>query len=493
MRLHRALLIPALFVTTVVFSATEAAAQKAGDLKFEPYVFEASNKQRVDAEFGRLLVPENRRNPKSRLIELAFVRFKSTAERPGPPVVYLAGGPGGSGIAAARGSRFPLFMAMREIGDVIALDQRGTGMSKPNLTCKEMLNVPLEKAHLREVVLEEYRKQSRSCADYWRGQGVDLAGYNTNESADDLEDLRKALGAEKISLWAISYGTHLSLATIRRHEKSIHRVILAGVEGPDHTIKLPSNIQNHLVALDRLVKADPELSKDIPDLLGLMKRVLDRYEREPVAYEVTDPTTQQKARVTVNKTVLQALTVQAFGFGDGGIPRAFYTIDKEGAAGSAQLWARAMSPRANFGSAMSAMMDCYSGMSSERKRQIEREAKTTLLGDMMDFPFPGICDAWGSPDAGAEFRSPVKSRVSVLFISGTLDVRTPPSNAEEVRKGFSNSEHLIIEGAVHSDPLFLSSPKIKEVMLEFMKGQKISTTRIALPPMKFTQVKKQDN
>jgi hypothetical protein len=49
---------------------------------------------------------------------------------------------------------------------------------------------------------------------------------------------------------------------------------------------------------------------------------------------------------------------------------------------------------------------------------------------------------------------------------------------------------LIIEGAVHSDPLFLSSPKIKDVMLEFMKGQKVSTRRIALPPLKFAPINK---
>ena len=74
-----------------------------------------------------------------------------------------------------------------------------------------------------------------------------------------------------------------------------------------------------------------------------------------------------------------------------------------------------------------------------------------------------------------------------LFISGTLDVRTPPSNAEEVRKGFSNSVHLIVDGAVHSDPLFLSSPKIKEVMLEFMRGEKLSTTTITLPPLELAE------
>ena len=96
-------------------AAPAAAQRKAGDLAIKPYVFENAKGEKVDAELGVLLVPENRRDPRSNLIELAFVRFKSTAQTPGPPVVYLAGGPGGSGSGTATGSRFPLFMAMREV------------------------------------------------------------------------------------------------------------------------------------------------------------------------------------------------------------------------------------------------------------------------------------------------------------------------------------------------------------------------------------------
>jgi pimeloyl-ACP methyl ester carboxylesterase len=131
------------------------------------------------------------------------------------------------------------------------------------------------------------------------------------------------------------------------------------------------------------------------------------------------------------------------------------------------------------------MMDCSSGVSPDRRRRIEAEARTSLLGDVMDLPFPDICDAWNAPDLGEAFRSPARTAVPTLFISGTLDVRTPPSNAEEVRKHFRNSEHLIIDGAVHSDPLFLSSPVIKDVMLQFMRGKRLSTTRIHLPPLRF--------
>lgn len=478
-----------LFVITLLIGTVDAKAQKAGDLKIAPYIFESANNQKVDAELGKLPVPENRKNPKSRLIELAFVRFKSTAQNPGPPIIYLAGGPGGSGIAAARGARFPVFMAMREIGDVIALDQRGVGLSQPNMFCSEAISYPPDKEPSREALLALLREQSRLCAARLRRQGIDLEGYNTNENADDLEDLRKAIGAEKVSLWSISYGTHLALTAIRRHEKRLHRVILAGVEGPAHTIKLPGNIQNHLVHIDKLVKADPEIGKDIPDFLGLMKTVFDRVERQPVVVEVTDPGTHQKVNVTVNKFALQILTTNSFGGEEAALPARFQSLSKGDYSQAALSWARFVRGLRNAGSAMSSLMDCYSGVSPARRKQIQREATETLLGDVMDLPQPDICDAWGNPDLGETFRSPVKSKIPVLFISGTFDVRTPVSNAEEVRRGFPNSEHLIIEGAVHSDPLFISSPKIKDVILEFMKGQKISATRIHLPPIKFAPIK----
>jgi hypothetical protein len=44
---------------------------------------------------------------------------------------------------------------------------------------------------------------------------------------------------------------------------------------------------------------------------------------------------------------------------------------------------------------------------------------------------------------------------------------------------------MVIEGAVHSDPLFLSSPKIKDGMMEFLRGQPVTVTRITATPMKF--------
>lgn len=361
-------------------------------------------------------------------------------------------------------------------------------MSKPNIGCIQTLNLRIDEPATREEFIRVFKERARDCVDYWRDfQRVDLRGYNTNESADDLESLRKALGASKISLWGISYGTHLGLTAIRRHGNNIHRAILAGIEGPDHTLKLPSNIQKHLEDIDRVVKADPELNKEIPDFLGLMKTVLDRLEREPVTVEVTDPRTRQKVKVVVTKFILQLLTASNIGTTvTRDFPLIYYAASKGNYSYVAQVWLS--ESRREIGSAMSLMMDCASGASAERRQRIEREAKEALLGNLADQVFPDVCEVLGGVDLGPDFRAPIKSDVPVLFISGTLDARTPVSNAEEYRAGFQNSHHLIIDGAVHSDPLFLSSPKIKDVMLEFMKGQPLSTTSITLAPFKFRRL-----
>ena len=478
-----------LLVLTLLAPAIAAQQRKAGDLIVKPYVFENAKREKMDAELGVLVVPENRHIAQSNLIELAFVRFKSTAKVPGAPIVYLAGGPGGSGIDAAKGSRFPLFMAMREVGDVIALDQRGIGMSKPSIGCWEVrLNIPLDVTPSREVLTQAYLRQSRSCADYWRNsQRVDLGAYNTNESADDLEDLRKALGETQISLWGISYGTHLAFAAMRRHPKSISRAILAGTEGPDHTYKLPSGIQQHLRDLSAVVKADTGIGKEIPDLLALMKHVFDKLDQEPVVVEITDPLTKQPVKVKVNRFVMQRIVANNIGSTiAAAFPALFYRASKGNYEDAAYSWLNAT--RYPVGSAMSYMMDCASGQTTTRREQIRREAPSTLLGAMMNDPFPEVCEAWNAPDLGDEFRAPVKSNVPVLFISGTLDARTPVANAEEYRQGLPNSQHLILDGAVHSDPLFLSSPRIRDVMLEFMRGQPLSATRITPPPIVFSPI-----
>src|SRR3546814_17813052 len=108
-------------------------------------------------------------------------------------------------------------MALREVADVIALDQRGTGASAVDPDCQPPLTA-FERQVLTRDTFEAYLDQAASyCNAWWKGQGVDLSVYTTVESAADPEILRQPLGAAKLNLWGIIYGNNLSLPAHDQH------------------------------------------------------------------------------------------------------------------------------------------------------------------------------------------------------------------------------------------------------------------------------------
>jgi hypothetical protein len=86
---------------------------------------------------------------------------------------------------------------------------------------------------------------------------------------------------------------------------------------------------------------------------------------------------------------------------------------------------------------MAEVMDSSSGVTRARSTQIEREAKNTLLDNVMNLLDVG--ELFGNPDLGDEYRSAIHTNVPTLFISGALDNNTPPFQADEVRKHFKQS------------------------------------------------------
>ena len=442
-------------------------------LAVEPTTFTADDGRTAPAETGRFRVLENRDRTGGRTIELAFVRFPSTSPTPGPPIVYLAGGPGGSGSGAAEGVRFDLFQSLRSVADVIAFDQRGTGLSERLPDCPHRTPLPLD-ASSREVYAARYAETARACAAHWHRAGVDLAAYTTEASADDLDALRQALGADQVQLWAISYGTHLALSTIRRHPAAVARAVLAGVEGPDHTLKLPSDQQALLEQIDGLYRARDPASSFLADV----EAVLDALRRQPVT--VDTEVEGETVPLTVGAFDVQWVAANMLRGPELSLslPPMFAAMRGGDFSGVAPWVVRLKGPSGM--SAMSAAMDAASGASLWRRARIASEARRTLLGDAINFPGPEQAAALGVPDLGPAFRTPVVSDVPVLFISGTLDGRTPPSNADEVAAGFSNGARLVIEGAGHSDPLFLGSPLILDRVRAFFDGETVADETLRL-------------
>lgn len=478
-------------VTTLLDCAAQAQAvadqpkRREGEIWFEPTKVQAGG-QVFEGERGHLIVRENRQNPKSNLIELVFVRLKSTSDKPGYPTVYLDGGPGSAAISLASIPDYMrAFQKLREVGDVILLDQRGVGRSRPNLAYLTPESLPADVFADREVALRAFKERAKVAADHFRAKGIDILAYNSVESAHDVDDLRKALGVEKLNLVGFSYGTHLGLACIRYHRKNLNRVVLIGTEGPDHTDKLPSTSDASIRRLAQIVAKDPVIGPKMPDLTGTLKRVLDRLEKEPVTVTITDQRTKKPVDVKVGKIGLQFLIMRDLGDANDLpiFPLWFYTMDK----GDYSILKRFVERRYNQFSAglsiMTLVTDVSSGVSKARRQQIQKEAKTALLGDIVNFPISEMGDVFGNPDLGDAYRSPIKTDVPALFVSGVLDNNTQPFQADEVRKTFKNSTHIVVDNAGHES--MLVDARVQEAMVQFLKGEDVSKVKITLPPLKF--------
>ncbi|GLS24570.1 alpha/beta hydrolase [Marinibactrum halimedae] len=434
--------------------------------------FTPQNGESVEALKGVIQVPENRQRRGSPMIPLHYVRFPATTKNPGSPIVYLAGGPGGSGINTAKGRRFPLFMQLRKYGDVIALDQRGTGLSDVTPACRSKQPLPSDQIMDDKDYIERHQKALKECVRFWGEQKVDLKGYNTLESVADLEALRKHLNAEKITLWGISYGSHLALAAIKKMDDRIDKVIIASVEGLQQTIKLPQRTDAYFKRLQTAIHNEPLAKQQYPDIFQLIQRVHQRLEMSPLTL-----TLSPKDKPPF-EFILQRRTMQQFASRMISDPiwtkrllQLYLAVDQGDVPLLQQQMARYLAPSRPIQlRAMPTAMDIASGMSQQRRTKIEEQAKTALLGSYLNFSFH-YTDVLPELDLGDEFRQPPQSSIPVLLLSGTLDGRTYIESQREAVTGLKNITAVTVVNAGHN--LFMSSPEVGNIMEKFLKGQSI--------------------
>lgn len=455
------------------------------DLTEAPIVFQSRAGVEAEAFEGSILVPENRADPQSRMIPLRYVRFPATGEAAGAPIVYLAGGPGGSGIATAKGRRHPLFMAMREFGDVIALDQRGTGASGDTPRCVSSVRPPSYAERTNAAVAEAYRASIRECAAFWEAEGVDVAGYTTAQSVHDLEDLRRALGAEKLVLWGTSYGSHLALAAMKDMDGRIEKVVLSSAEGLDQTVKLPARTDAYFDRLQAVADADPVGRTAFPDIQGLILRVHDRLEAEPVLLTLARRDGSEETAL-LDRIAMRQLASGMIADPHNAVALLnIYRALEAGVTGPvAEILGYFPSPNAPISwRPMPLAMDVASGIGDERLALVEQQAETALLGAYLNFPMPQVRGELNGLDLGDRFRQAPKSRVPTLLLSGTLDGRTYTDGQLEAVAGLSRLTHVEVVNAGHN--LFMSSPEVRAAIETFMRGEPLRTRTIKIPPPSF--------
>ena len=444
-----------------------------------PFTFKGWRGAETDAERGFFEVPEDRRDPSSRRIRLSYVRFRTRAANPGPPIIYLAGGPGGTATGTAMGPRYPIFMALRDVADVIAFDQRGTGLSN-HIPLRPPPAGPLPVFTRAGLTAHVRAEMQRAWAD-WTKAGVAMRGYNTNESADDIDALRQHLGAEKINLWGISYGSHLGLAVLKRHGDKVDRVVLASLEGLDQTVKRPGNYDLYLRRVDRLMGEDADARRAVPDLLALMRRVHARLEAEPARLSLQR--TSGPVEVQVGGFAVQMLAGGAAANPEGlaGLPKLYLALD----AGHTEVLKPYLSSMMGLlgVSGMPETMDLASGITAAKLAVIEREAKTAVLGDALNYPMPHLLGAIPGVDLGDTFRASFAIPHRTLLVAGSLDGRTCLEEQAEVAAQFQNKSQVLVENTGHN--CFEAHPMVQELIVRFFKGEAVTDTKLTLRSPKF--------
>ena len=469
-----------LAVLLLLCSLIAGAAVAQPSIRWEPFELRGAPAG-IRAQLGRMTVPLVRGDAEGGSAEIVFVRLQSGEGSANPPIVYLAGGPGGSGISV---TRIPPMLAgfarLTEAGDLILLDPRGVGQSSPRPLCRAPRPLePHEKFADSKLVMPEIVRNARACVEEWRAKGVDVRGFTNRESAADLDDLRRALGVPKISIFGFSYGTHLALSALHSFPESIERLVLVGTEGPNQTRKLPFTLDTQLAKLSILAGMD---------MNAALRRVLTKLEKDPVSVSVMDQDRQKEVEVPIGPAGLQRIL--SSDIGDGNDFTVFPALLATLVEGDTSILRWFVDKRYNQitggTNLMVAGMECSSGATATRQREIEQQARTSLFGNSMNFPYPGLCAALPAVDLGDAFRQPVPSHVPVLFISGTLDSNTPPFQAEEVRWGMPRATHLIVEHAGHEDTLGI--PAVQEAIVGFLAGRDVSHVRAAMPRPRFLTV-----
>ena len=171
---------------------------------------------------ARLSVPLDRTGAVKGRVSLFVKRLPAQKRATRPPLVALAGGPGQSASAAFGFDSLGLFGNALDRRDLIVVDQRGSGRSG-------LLRCPrLERSNILRA--------SAAAADCAKRLGPRRAFYTSRDTADDLDAVRRQLGAGKLALFGVSYGTRTATAYALRHPTRVDRMVLDSVvetDGPD--------------------------------------------------------------------------------------------------------------------------------------------------------------------------------------------------------------------------------------------------------------------
>ena len=200
--------------TTAATSHTPPVARRLGSVAFTPCTLAPEfGLQSIEAQCSSLQVPEDHAHPEGRKITLALAWLPAKGEAEPDPMLMLAGGPGQSALETFPGIA-PAFADVRKKRNIVLVDQRGTGGSN-TLSCKDNAGKNAVMDDDEDSLAGATAFAARCVAEL--SKKADLRFYTTTDAIQDLEAVRRAIGAAQLNLIGISYGTRVAQQYAKRY------------------------------------------------------------------------------------------------------------------------------------------------------------------------------------------------------------------------------------------------------------------------------------
>jgi pimeloyl-ACP methyl ester carboxylesterase len=194
--------------------------------------------QGANLQCASLQVPLDYSHPNGRKITLALSRVPATApanERQGVLLVN-PGGPGGPGLSLAASVAQGLDPNVASEYEIIGFDTRGVGASVPSLSCEPSFFSGDRPDYIPTSAAEEQQNIDRAkayAADCEKKFGWLLPYMTTENIARDMDSIRAALGQQKISYFAYSYGTYIGQVYATLFPHRLRRMVLDSTVDPE--------------------------------------------------------------------------------------------------------------------------------------------------------------------------------------------------------------------------------------------------------------------
>jgi pimeloyl-ACP methyl ester carboxylesterase len=419
----------------------------------------------LKAECATLEVPENP-SGEGRRITLSIVRIPAISERKAAdPLFILAGGPG-MGAQQMYPTVASAFGRISRDRDIVLLDQRGTGASTP-LACE--LDPDRELLRGKEATPEDIDAAARDCLDSLRAKH-DVRQYTTSVAVRDLEAVRQALGAERINLYGISYGTRVAQHYLRRHPERVRSVVLDGVVPPGLALG-PAIATDAEAALARIFKrctAQPACRSAFGDPAATYRSLLERLRTSPREVRLPDPRTGEPRTLRFGHHHLAAvLRLSSYDASQAALlPVALHeaaTKDNFTPLASSLLMLHS-SVEGSIATGMHYSVVCSEDIPFVGAVDRARLAATYMGTEMLD-TLQRVCARWPRGPIDADFREPLATAVPVLLLSGADDPVTPPSYGEAALRGLADARHVVLADAGHGQ---LGAPCMDKVLRDFI-------------------------